>query len=99
MCRIKNEKEQLREAEEKEMERQRQQEEERKDMAEREYLILERLMLDEEEAAEKVERREKTKSIKESKRYVLPICGTSYLVMSMFILTINTPYHLLLHIQ
>lgn len=80
------------------MERQRQQEEERKDMAEREYLILERLMLDEEEA-EKVERREKTKSIKESKRYVLPICGTSYLAMSMFILTINTPYHLLLHIQ
>lgn len=98
MCRIKNEKEQLRKAEEKKMERQRLQEEERKDMAEREYLILERLMLDEEEA-EKVERREKTKSIKESKRYVLPICGTSYLVMSMFILTINTPYHLLLHIQ
>uniref|UniRef100_A0A8C1ZP06 Coiled-coil domain containing 15 n=1 Tax=Cyprinus carpio TaxID=7962 RepID=A0A8C1ZP06_CYPCA len=55
-ARIKNEKEQLRKAEEKEMERQRQQEEERKDMAEREYLILERLMLDEEEAAEKVER-------------------------------------------
>ncbi|XP_016095035.1 coiled-coil domain-containing protein 15 isoform X2 [Sinocyclocheilus grahami] len=67
---IKNEKEQLRKAEEKKMERQRQQEEERKDMAEREYLILERLRLDEEEAAEKVERREKTKSIRESKRYI-----------------------------
>ncbi|XP_016310319.1 coiled-coil domain-containing protein 15 isoform X1 [Sinocyclocheilus anshuiensis] len=67
---IKNEKEQLRKAEEKKMERQRQQEEERKDMAEREYLILEQLRLDEEEAAEKVERREKTKSIKESKRYI-----------------------------
>lgn len=69
-ARIKNEKEQLRKAEEKKMERQRQQEEERKDMAEREYLILERLRLDEEEAAEKVERRERTKRIKESKRYV-----------------------------
>ncbi|XP_052413495.1 coiled-coil domain-containing protein 15 isoform X2 [Carassius gibelio] len=69
-ARIKNEKEQLRKAEEKEMERQRQQEEERKDKAEREYLILERLRLDEEEAAEKVERREKTKRNKESKRYI-----------------------------
>ncbi|KAK2911550.1 hypothetical protein QQF64_027338 [Cirrhinus molitorella] len=69
-ARIKNEKEQLRKAEEKKMERQRQQEEERKDMAEREYLILERLRLDEEEAAEKAERREKTKRIKESKRYI-----------------------------
>ncbi|XP_067296051.1 uncharacterized protein ccdc15 [Pseudorasbora parva] len=68
--RIKNAKEQLRKAEEKKLERQRQLEEERKDMAEREYLILERLRLDEEEAAEKVERREKTKRIKESKRYV-----------------------------
>lgn len=73
MCRIKNEKEQLRKAEEKKMERQRQLEEERKDIAEREYLILERLRLDEEEAAEKVERRERTKWIKESKRYILPI--------------------------
>lgn len=73
MCRIKNEKEQLRKAEEKKMERQRQLEEEIKDMAEREYLILERLRLDEEEAAEKVERRERTKWIKESKRYILPI--------------------------
>jgi len=73
VCRIKNEKEQLRKAEEKKMERQRQLEEERKDMAEREYLILERLRLDEEEAAEKVERRERTKGIKESKRYILPI--------------------------
>ncbi len=54
------------------MARQRQQEEERKDMAEREYLILERLRLDEEEAVEKVERREKTKRSKESKRYILP---------------------------
>ncbi|XP_016373827.1 coiled-coil domain-containing protein 15-like [Sinocyclocheilus rhinocerous] len=70
-ARIKNEKEQLRKAEEKEMERQRQQEEGRKDMAEREYLILERLRLDEEEAAEKVQRREKTKRNKESKRYIL----------------------------
>ncbi|XP_056108877.1 coiled-coil domain-containing protein 15 [Rhinichthys klamathensis goyatoka] len=70
-ARIKNEKEQLRKAEEKKMERQRQLEEERKDMAEREYLILERLRLDEEEAAaEKVERRERTKWIKESKRYI-----------------------------
>ncbi|XP_026109557.1 coiled-coil domain-containing protein 15-like isoform X2 [Carassius auratus] len=69
-ARIKNEKEQLRKAEEKKMERQRQQEEERKDMAEREDLILERLRLDEEEAAEKVERQEKTKSIKESKWYI-----------------------------
>ncbi|XP_016148241.1 coiled-coil domain-containing protein 15 [Sinocyclocheilus grahami] len=69
-ARIKNEKEQLRKAEEKEMERQRQQEEERKDMAEREYLILERLRLEEEEAAEKVQRREKTKRNKESKRYI-----------------------------
>jgi len=73
VCRIKNEKEQLRKAEEKKMERQRQLEEERKDMAEREYLILERLRLDEEEAAETVERRERTKGIKESKRYILPI--------------------------
>lgn len=73
MCRIKNEKEQLRKAEEKKMEMQRQQEEERKDMAEREYLILERLRLDEEEAAEKVERRERTKRTKESKRYIEPI--------------------------
>ncbi|KAI2664277.1 Coiled-coil domain-containing protein 15 [Labeo rohita] len=69
-ARIKNEKEQLRKAEEKKMERQRQREEERKDMAERECLILERLRLDEEEAAEKVARREKTKRIKESKRYI-----------------------------
>ncbi|XP_051751042.1 coiled-coil domain-containing protein 15 isoform X3 [Ctenopharyngodon idella] len=69
-ARIKNEKEQLRKAEEKKMEMQRQQEEERKDMAEREYLILERLRLDEEEAAEKVERRERTKRTKESKRYI-----------------------------
>lgn len=69
-ARIKNEKEHLRKAEEKKMARQRQQEEERKDMAEREYLILERLRLDEEEAAEKVERREKTKRSKESKRYI-----------------------------
>ncbi|XP_043094113.1 trichohyalin isoform X2 [Puntigrus tetrazona] len=74
-ARIKNEKEQLRKSEEKKMERQRQQEEERKDMAEREYLILERLRLDEEEeeAAEKVERREKTKRNKESKRCVMVV--------------------------
>ncbi|XP_056313029.1 coiled-coil domain-containing protein 15 [Danio aesculapii] len=70
-ARIKNEKEQARKAEEKKMELQRQQEEERKDEAEREYLILERLRLDEEEeAAVEAQRRERTKRIKESKRYI-----------------------------
>ncbi|XP_073807624.1 coiled-coil domain-containing protein 15 [Danio rerio] len=70
-ARIKNEKEHARKAEEKKMEQQRQQEEERKDEAEREYLILERLRLDEEEEAEeKAQRRERTKRIKESKRYI-----------------------------
>ncbi|XP_073717129.1 uncharacterized protein ccdc15 [Misgurnus anguillicaudatus] len=69
-ARIKNDKEELRKAEEMKMERQRQQEEERKEMAERERLILERLRLDEEEAAEEVKRREKTKKSKETKRYI-----------------------------
>ncbi|XP_051964823.1 coiled-coil domain-containing protein 15 [Xyrauchen texanus] len=70
-ARIKNEKEQLRKAEEMNMERQRQQEEQIKGMAERERLILERLRLDEEEAAAvEVERRHGTKRIKETKRYV-----------------------------
>nr|XP_055056381.1 coiled-coil domain-containing protein 15 [Misgurnus anguillicaudatus] len=69
-ARIKNDKEELRKAEEMKMERQRQQEEERKEIAERERLILERLRLDEEEAAEEVKRREKTKKSKETKRYI-----------------------------
>ncbi|XP_051529913.1 coiled-coil domain-containing protein 15 isoform X2 [Myxocyprinus asiaticus] len=69
-ARIKNEKEQLRKAEEMNMERQRRQEEQIKEMAEREHLILERLRLDEEEVAEEVERRHRTKRIKETKRYI-----------------------------
>lgn len=73
MCRIKSEKEQLRKAEEMKIELQRRQEEKKKEMEERECLILERLRLDEDEAAEEVKRREKTKKSKETKRYLVPI--------------------------
>ncbi|KAI7812413.1 putative coiled-coil domain-containing protein 15 [Triplophysa rosa] len=69
-ARIKNEKEQLRKAEEMKIELQRRQQEKRKEMEERECLILERLRLDEDEAAEEAKRREKTKKSKETKRYI-----------------------------
>ncbi|TRY92094.1 hypothetical protein DNTS_022017 [Danionella cerebrum] len=70
-ARIKNEKEQFRRKEEKRIEEQRQNEEERQEMAEREFLILERLRLDEEEAAaEKQQRHEMTNRSKENKRYM-----------------------------
>ncbi|KAA0716469.1 Coiled-coil domain-containing protein 15 [Triplophysa tibetana] len=69
-ARIKSEKEQFRKAEEMKIELQRRQEEKRKEMEERECLILERLRLDEDEAAEEVKRKEKTKKSKETKRYI-----------------------------
>lgn len=68
MLRIKAEKEHQRQVAEQKLERIKQQEEEKAALAEREYLILERLRLEEEERTETVKRKEKAQKCKEATR-------------------------------
>uniref|UniRef100_A0A4W5PIY7 Coiled-coil domain containing 15 n=1 Tax=Hucho hucho TaxID=62062 RepID=A0A4W5PIY7_9TELE len=68
--RIKAEKEQKRLEEERKLERLQQLEEDRLEMAEREFLILERLRLEDEERTEVLEKKERAKKDKEATRYI-----------------------------
>lgn len=70
IARIKAEKEHQRQVAEQKLERIKQQEEEKAVLAEREYLILERLRLEEEERTETVKRKEKAQKCKEATRYI-----------------------------
>lgn len=67
-CRIKADKERLRQEEEQKLERLKLQEEQNAAMAEREYLILERLRLEEEDRADSVKEKEKVQKCKEATR-------------------------------
>ncbi|XP_067113294.1 coiled-coil domain-containing protein 15 isoform X1 [Osmerus mordax] len=68
--RIKAEKEQIRLEEEQKMEKMRQLKDDRLEMAKREFLILERLRLDEEERAEAKQSQERARKTREATRYI-----------------------------
>ncbi|XP_046874013.1 coiled-coil domain-containing protein 15 isoform X2 [Hypomesus transpacificus] len=70
IARIKAEKEQIRLEEEQKIEKMRQLKDDRLEMSKREFLILQRLRLDEEERAEAKQRRERARKTRESTRYI-----------------------------